>query len=206
MKRWGLLKGKSHRRIFAALCLAASVLAVAFFILQPEPGSAHANLLARMDHSLPSLTVENSKGDVDLKTFITGTRSVIVFYSPSCDTCKRALPALLPFPDTLRLILVNESPDAGAYELSGFNRAAQFYDRQRILSRSFAAAVLPAILFVDEAGILRDGIFGFYGRGFVQRKLKSFAIHSYDRTLKSHGSEHQDWGAPIHELSGAYAK
>jgi thiol-disulfide isomerase/thioredoxin len=185
MQRSGPPKGKSPRRIFAALCLAASAIAVVFLIFQLEPGSANGNLLARMDHSLPSLAVEDSKGAVDLKTFVSGTRSVIVFYSPSCETCKKVLPALQPFPDTLRLILVNESPDAGAPELSQFHSAAQFCDRRGILSRSFAAAALPTILFVDEAGILRDGIFGFYGREFVQRKLKNFAVHSNDRTLKN---------------------
>jgi len=181
LQRLGLAMPKSKRRVVAALCLAAAVVAAVCLRIQLAPGSADTNLLARIDQPLPSLTVESSEGPVDLNKLVSGTRSVIVFYSPSCKTCTRVLPALQPFPDTLRLILVNESPDEEEEELSGFQDTARFYDKQKILSRFFTAAALPTILFVDEVGILRDGIVGLYGRGFVQRKLKDFAIHSYDR-------------------------
>lgn len=170
---------KSRQRIIAVLCLTVAAIGIVFFRVQLAPGSADTNLLARIDHPLPALTVENQEGTVDLRTFISSTRSVIVFYSPSCKTCQKVLHALQPFPDTLRLILVNESPDEGDLKLSEIQGAVQFHDRWKILSRSFAGAALPTILFVDEAGILRDGIVGFYRHGFVQGKLKNFADHSY---------------------------
>lgn len=178
--RFGRVTPKSKRRIVAALCLVAAAIGAVLLKIKLEAGSAKKNLLIRMDHPLPSLAVEDSDGTVDLKTFVSGTRSVIVFYSPSCRICKKVLPALRPFPDTLRLILVNVSTDQGHSEFSEFQGAARFHDKRRILSKSFAAAAVPTILFVDEAGILRDGIVGLYRRGFVQRKLKMFAAHSYD--------------------------
>jgi thiol-disulfide isomerase/thioredoxin len=193
MQRFGLVMPEARRRLVAGLCLALVAVAGGFLRIQSEYASAGTNSLARIGYPLPSLTVENSDGVVDLNTFVSGTRSIIVFYSPSCKTCKRVLPALRPFPDMLRLILINVSPHEGNPELPVFGGAARFYDRRKILSRSFAAAGLPTILFVDEAGILRDGIVGLYGRGFVQRKLKDFA-------------KQMDWAAPIHELSHAHAK
>ncbi len=173
---------KSRRRILAALCLATAAAAAVFLRIQLAPGSEEKMLLARIGHPLPALAVENSKGTVDLGKWISGTRSIIVFYSPDCEACKRALPALRPFPDTLRLVLVNESPDEAGKELSGFPGAAYFHDRQKVLSRLFTVPALPTILFVDESGILRDGIVGFYRRAFVQQKLERFAIRSFSRT------------------------
>ena len=178
-------KNKFPQRIAAALCLIAAVVAAVFLRIQLAPGSVDTKLLARIGHPLPALMVEGAEGTLDLGKLASGTRRVIVFYSPSCKTCERVLPALQPFPDPLRLILVNESPDEDSEELSGFPGAAHFYDRQKILSRLFAATALPTILFIDESGILRDGIVGYYERAYIQRKLESFAIHSYSHTQKS---------------------
>jgi hypothetical protein len=172
--RFGRVALKARRRIIAALCLSAVVAAAVFLGIWVDPGSENAKPLARIHAPLPPLTVENSEGAVDLNAFISGKRSVIVFYSPSCEACKKVLAALHPIPDALHLILVNESPDESG---SGFRDAAQFHDRRRMVSQFFAAAALPTILFVDEAGVLRDGIVGLYGRGFIQRKLKNFAAH-----------------------------
>lgn len=171
----------ARRRFVAGFCIAVCIAAVAFLGIVLESGSANSNLLARIDHPLPPLTVEDSGGAVDLNAHVSGTRCVIVFYSPSCTNCKKVLPALQPFPEKLRLILVNESLDRDDTEQPLLQNADHFCDRWRVLSRSFVAAALPAILFVDEAGILRDGIVGVHGRGFVQRKLKDFAVHSFDR-------------------------
>jgi hypothetical protein len=177
-------KSKYLRRIAAALCLIAAIVAAIFLRIQLAPGSVDTKLLARIGHPLPALIVEGSEGVADLGKLAPGTRSIIVFYSPSCKTCERVLPALQPFPSLLRLILVNESPDEGSEAWSGFPDAVHFYDRQKILSRLFAAPALPTILFVDESGILRDGIVGFYQRAYVQRKLQDFAIHSYGHIQK----------------------
>jgi thiol-disulfide isomerase/thioredoxin len=171
---------KSRRRIASALCLALIAAVAAFFWLRMHPGSVQSDLPARIDQPLPSLMVQGSKGAVDLKTRVIGKRCIIVFYSPSCKTCKKTLPALRPLPEELRLILVNVTSEQDDSLLPAHGYAERFYDRWRVLSKSFAAASLPVILFVDEIGILRDGIFGARTRSIVQGKLKEFAIHSHD--------------------------
>ena len=178
MLRFGRVGSKGRRRAIAAFCLAAAAIAAVLLGIQSDRGSESANPLARINYPLPPLIVENSEGAVDLNAFVSGTRSVIVFYSPSCKTCKKVLAALKPVPDAIRLILISESPDEGDSAVTGFRDAVQFHDRRKMISQFFAAAALPTILFVDEAGVLRDGIVGFYRRGFVQRKLQNFAAQS----------------------------
>jgi len=175
----------SARRIAAALCFIAAAVAVVFLRIQLAPGSIDTKLLARIGQPLPALIVEGSEGAADLGKLASGTKSIIVFYSPSCETCQRVLPSLQPFPAPLRLILVKELSDESCEELSGFPDAAHFCDRQKIFSKLFAAAALPTILFIDESGIIRDGLAGYYKRPYVQRKLKDFAMHSYSHAKKS---------------------
>ena len=178
-----LQRSLCRRRAIAVLCLVLGIsAAVCLMWIHSDPAGPYS--LARLDQPLPSLVVDASGVKVDLKKFAEGVRCIIVFYSPSCRICREVLPALRPFPPALRLIMVNEAPDQEGSEISGFPNAALFHDRWRALSRSFAAAALPTILFVDEDGILRDGLAGSHGREFVQQKLKEFAVHTYDRLNK----------------------
>jgi hypothetical protein len=186
-KKWHGRSSASERlwrRIAAGSLLAIGIAAAAFLKIQLPDGSADPQSLACIDQPLPSLIVEASGTAVDLKKIVAGAPCVIVFYSPSCRICREVLPTLQPFPDSLRLILINESADHEDSILSGFPNATHFHDRWGVISRSFAIAVLPTILFVDENGILRDAIIGSHGQDFAHKKLKEFAICSRDRIYK----------------------
>jgi len=162
------------RRIWAALCLGIAAVAIGYF-LQARFQSTNPKNQARLNQPLPSMIVEAAGSPIDLKHFVQGLRCVIVFHSPTCGICKEMLPALRPFPPELRLILVNESENREGSEISVFPGAASFHDRHHILSRSFGIASLPIMLFVDEAGVLRNGLAGRHRRDFVQEQLKNFA-------------------------------
>jgi len=112
---------------------------------------------------------------INLKSLTHGLRSVIVFHSPSCRICREMLPALKPFPPELRLLLVNESPEQENLALSDFPGAAVFQDRDRILARSFGTIALPVMLFVDEDGVLRNGLAGRHQPNFVREQIELFA-------------------------------
>jgi thiol-disulfide isomerase/thioredoxin len=172
------------RRFSAALCLVIGTGVAVYLAKWIHFASADPQSLARLDQPLPPLVVDASGVDVDLRKFAAGIRCVIVFYSPSCHVCREILPALQPFPASLRLIMVNESTEPEDPKVTGFPGAALFHDRWRVLSRSFAMPTLPTIIFMDEEGILRDGLVGSHERRFVQQKLKEFAIHPYDQNFE----------------------
>jgi len=167
------------RRVISGLCLLAG-LAVAgytrlFWVRThfPSPGS-----VARLNRELPSLPVVDASGRiVDISKATLGGKSIVVFYSASCHACELVLPELQPFPPTLRLLLVNEGAglSSSSRYKTGFEKALHFCDRNGVRSRSFPMSGLPTILFVDERGVLRDGLVGKHSREIVQRKLKAFA-------------------------------
>lgn len=169
----------TKRRLAFGLCLLAGVALAGyakFFWVRahvPAPSS-----IARLGKQLPALPVFDASGSqVDIGKIARGSKSVIAFYSGSCGVCQEVLPHLQPFPSTLRLILVDtkanrplRSPDA-----LRFGEALLFHDRNDVLSRSFPMSGIPTILFVDERGILRDGLVGRHALSLLQRKLKEFA-------------------------------
>jgi hypothetical protein len=169
---------RSKRRINAALCLVAVITAIMILSIQVHSSRSHRDLPARINHPLPPLVVQHSQGKVDLNSIISGSRCIIVFYAPSCKACKEILPALRPLPGKLRLIPVSVTPEQEPSLLQSSRDEDRFYDQWGVLSRSFAAASLPVILFVDEKGILRHGIFGSRDPGTLRQKLKDFAAHS----------------------------
>jgi len=162
------------RRLAAASCLVIGIGGAAY--LKLHFGPADLGSIARLGEPLPSLIVDASGVSTDLRGQSAGRKRIIVFYSPTCRICKETLPALQPFPATLQLIMVSESSAGGAPETLHFPGAETYFDRRGILKHSFAIAALPTILFVDERGILRDGMVGFYQRERVQRKLIEFAL------------------------------
>jgi thiol-disulfide isomerase/thioredoxin len=161
------------RRLAAASCLVLGIGGAAYMKLHFGPAAMDS--LARLGKPLPSLVVDAAGTAADLKELVAGRRSVIVFYSPTCQVCRETLPALQPFPVTLQLIMVSESSAEVDPEARRFPQASLFFDRWNVLKRSFAIAALPTILFVDERGVLRDGMVGSYRREWVQRKLTEFA-------------------------------
>jgi hypothetical protein len=108
---------------------------------------------------------------------VLGRRSVIVFYSDSCHSCQEVLPELLPFPRSLRLIMIDEAEGEAQdrTHTAGLETALHLRDPNRVLLRSFPMSAMPTILFVDEQGILRDALVGARARGRLQQKLIEFA-------------------------------
>jgi hypothetical protein len=140
----------------------------------PRKGS-----IVRIGKPLPHLTVFDSSGRAcDVGTLGAGSRTLIVFFSPSCEVCKNELPKLLPFPPELGLIMVSETDSGLSDELDalGLPFASVFNDRDRVLERSSPLPGLPTILFVDEHGTLVDGLVGAHEQETVQRKLRQFAL------------------------------
>jgi thiol-disulfide isomerase/thioredoxin len=174
---------KRMRRAIAAAGLAIACV-VAGSLIWARLQSANPQSQVRRDRPLPPLVVDSAGAAVDLSTFASGAGRVIVFYSPSCSVCKEVLPALQPFPANLRLIMVKETSDPDDLDLSSLPAAALFQDRWHVLSRAFAAVALPTLLFVDDGGVLRDGLVGRHERIFVQQKLKEFAIQSCGRASR----------------------
>lgn len=167
----------SWRRIAATACLLIGIAGATQF--KYRFGSADPHSIVRLGQPLPRLPVDNSGAECDLRQIIAGCKSVVVFYSPACRTCEEELPALQPFPEALRLVMVSESNAQGQRNSLLFPGAVSFYDRWGILTRSFAIAALPTILFVDERGILREGLVGTHPRELVQTKLREFASRLY---------------------------
>ncbi len=167
------------RRVKAALFLFVGSGIVLSFKLWAPFGLGDSRTPARIGQPLPHLRVELSGTAVDLRDVTSGRRSVIVFYSPSCQSCRAELPSLRPFPESLLLVMVSESNSAKNEGLVP-DAALLCCDRWGVLPRSFAAAALPTIVFVDENGTLRDGLLGLHEPGLLQRRLREFA----DRPLQ----------------------
>ncbi len=168
------------RRVKAALFLLVGSGLVLSFRLWAPFGSGNSKTLARVGQPLPHLRVELAGTAVDLRDVTSGKRSVIVFYSPSCQSCRAELPSLKPFPESLLLVMVSESNSAKNEGLEP-DEALLCYDRWGVLPRFFAAPALPTIAFVDEDGILRDGLLGSHEPGLLQRRLREFADRPYQR-------------------------
>ena len=173
-----LVLGLPWRRITAGICLAVGLSAAVLAEIWLHPRSPAPHLLARIDGPLPSVKVEASGMAVDVGRFASGARAVIVFYSPSCRICREVLPALKALsssPLLIRLIMIRESGALSDSEISEFRDADFFYDRWGALRRLFAIPTLPAVLLVDERGIIRDGFVGFHERDWILEKLTEFA-------------------------------
>jgi hypothetical protein len=107
-----------------------------------------------------------------------GSRTVIVFFSPSCEVCRNELPKLSPFPSDLGLIMVSEADGGLPEDLEnlGLPYGGMFHDGDHVLERASPLPGLPTIFFVDEEGVLRDGLVGSHDQSVVQRKLSQFAL------------------------------
>lgn len=166
------------RRATAATCLLLGLAVVIGLAIRIRADAPHQNSIARIGRVLPSLPVVDGSGRVvDLSKVASGRKTIIVFYSPDCQVCEGELPELRPFPPGLGLFIVNEEDRSSSEKFNslGLKYNAMFYDRDRVLNRSFPLAGLPTILFVDERGVLRNGLVGAHEKDLVQQKLKEFA-------------------------------
>ena len=164
-------------RIIAVTVLMAGVFAVAAVVLSIRAHMPRRDSVARIGALLPPLMVVDGSGrTIDAGKAGFDKRTIIVFYSPSCDVCHRELPKLQPFPTTLRLVMINVSgPSSEEVDIDGLQCDAKFYDRDRVFEGSFSMPTLPTILFVDERGVLNDALAGAHQRDLVQNKLSEFA-------------------------------
>jgi len=133
--------------------------------------------LVRVGQPLPSLVVFDRMGKAfDLSAMEPGKRRVVIFYSPSCDVCQKELPELSPFPPELTAIYVKEEKEhAPVDDPFGMEATNRLTDRNDVLKRAFMIPGLPTVLFIDEHGIVRDGLVGAHATGSAHQKLEQFA-------------------------------
>ena len=172
--RGSLLTKKRTRVLAAALLIVVVAVGVALALRAHVPRRSAA---VRIGSILTALPVVDSSGSlIDAAKTGSGKKTIIIFYSPSCEICHSELPKLQPVPAGLRLVMINVS---GAFSeqanTGGLEYDAMFYDRDRVFERSFPMPALPTVLFVDEQGVLIAALAGAHQREVVQRKLSEFA-------------------------------
>ena len=168
---------RKRARVFAATVLFVVVAVVVGVALSLRAQVPRRSSAVRIGSILPALPVVDSAGRmVDAAKTGSGKKTVIIFYSPSCDVCHGELPKLQPVPAGLGLVMINVG---GAFSeeanTGGLRYDAMFYDRDRVFERSFPMPALPTVLFVDEQGVLIAALAGPHQREVVQRKLNEFA-------------------------------
>ena len=170
-----------RNRILAATVLLAGVAATIVVVLSIRAQIPRGNSLARIGAPLPPfLVVDRSGRVVDASKAQLGKRTIIVFYSPSCDVCHSELPKLYPIPRGLSLIIIDVGGASSTGGENGLQCDAMFYDRDRVFQRSFPIAALPTILFVDDRAVLNAALVGAHERDLVQNKLIEFARPARD--------------------------
>jgi hypothetical protein len=174
----GSLANPARRRILAGLGLVVATTLLLRVALEMRARAPRRDGIARIGQSLPHLPVARRNGQLlDLSAEGAGRKRVIVFFSPACRVCREELPHLEPFPVDLQLLMVDvgDSDSAEALKTPAGADAALYCDRGEAFRRSFPMLGVPLILFVDEQGVLRDGLAGPAGREALQHKLQSFA-------------------------------
>jgi len=172
------LRAQTARRIVAGLCLSAIAGLFLFFGLGIYHDPTARGGVAKIGRPLPPLPVSDETGRVvDLVGLHTGSKTVIVFFSPACRTCQHELSRLEPFPSGLQLAMVNLG---GTGSMDLFDRLAKagallFQDSEHVHRRLFTMLGIPLVLFVDEDGILRDGLPGGAVGTLLQERLQRFA-------------------------------
>lgn len=165
------------KRLVAALVLLTGIIAVGGFLLQIKAHAPRADSIARVGKPLPAILVSDDSGQMgDVGKVGLGARTVIVFYSTSCEVCQQEIPKLKPFPASLRLIMVNEdSHSSEELDKLGLRYTRHFYDRDRVFERLSLNPGLPTILLVDEHAVLRKALVGAHTAEVLQGRLAEFA-------------------------------
>jgi len=150
---------------------------LADLVIQIRARSPQRGSIARIGHALPAIPVVDSTGGAwDAGKAGLGSKTVIVFYSPSCEVCQRELPKLQPFPATLGLIMVNEQDNSSdEIDRLGLPYGKQFCDHDQVFNRLTSNPGLPTILFVDERAVLRSALVGEHPVDVIHDRLKEFA-------------------------------
>jgi len=167
----------AFKRLFSALVLLAGIAVVGGLMLQIRAHAPRPDSVARVGKPLPAILVsDESDHTTDVGRAGLGARTVIVFYSTSCEVCQQEIPKLRPFPASLRLIMVNEDGHSSEeIEKLGLRYTRHFYDRDRVFERLSLNPGLPTILLVDERAVLRKAFVGAHTAEELQGRLAEFA-------------------------------
>jgi len=176
-RRPGRASRRTVRRLISGGALIIGVALLAYLVIQIRARSPRRGSIARVGQVLPAIpVVDSTGGSWDASKAALGSKTVIVFYSPSCEVCQRELPKLQPFPASLGLIMVNEQDNSS----DGIDRlelpyGKQFCDRDQVFNRLSSNPGLPTILFVDEQAILRSALVGEHPADVLHDRLRQFA-------------------------------
>jgi hypothetical protein len=176
--RDSLLRVRDRHRILAGLALVIATSLLLRLALEIRTNAPRRDTVARIGQKLPHLPVVGRNGqDLDLSAEDAGRRRVIVFFSTACPVCRKELPYLEPFPASLRLSMVDVGGNgsAEAPKMPAGADAALYRDQGSAFRRSFPMLGVPVILFVDERGVLQDGVAGPACREVLQHKIQSLA-------------------------------
>ena len=169
----------TRRQVAWGLFLLIGIVAAGYAkILWFRARTGSPNAVARLGRELPPLPVFDCAGRaVDVAKAARGRKSIIAFYSGSCRTCQELLALLQPIPSGLTLFLIHSRSINSSQNSIGppLAWASVFSDRNDVLSRSFPLAGVPVVLFVDEQGVLRDGLVGRRALYRLRKKLQAFA-------------------------------
>jgi hypothetical protein len=161
-----------RRRLTSALVLLLGTSFTLYLKIHFAPANLRA--AARIGQPLPPLMADATGTSVDLRSYTSGRKSIIVIYSPTCRICREMLPALTPFRDALNLLMVSESAGPDVEKARQFPKARQFHDNGGALLRVFGSVGLPTIIFIDANGILRDGLTGKHDLDDLRKRLRDF--------------------------------
>ena len=168
---------RAFKRLTAALALLTGIAVLGGLVLQIRAHSPRPESVARVGKTLPVIPVADESARVwDVAKAGLGAKTVIVFYSTSCDVCQKELPKLLPFPAALGLIMVNEGGNSSEeIDRLGLPYTRLFYDRDGAFERLSLNPGLPTILLVDEQAVLRGALVGAHSPDVIRGRLTEFA-------------------------------
>lgn len=168
---------RTFKRLTAAFALLVGIAAFGGLVLQIRARSPRPESVARVGRALPVIPVTDASGQVwDVSKAGIGAKTIIVFYSTTCDVCEKELPKLRPFPPGLRLIMVNEVDNSSdEIDRLGLPYTGLFHDRDRVFKKLSFSPALPTILFVNEQGVLSGALVGEHSPEVLQGKLMDFA-------------------------------
>ena len=164
-----------RKRSLAATVLVALVVVIGGVRWKLSTVAPSKDTTVAIGRPLPAFLVKDAaQKAVDLRTVKPGTRRVVAFYSPACEVCKQEMPSLMPFPENLELIMVNED-HTGAHDPYVGRTTSRFSDPDETFKRAFKYPSLPTFLFIDEKGVVVDGLVGSHAPDVAKTRLAAFA-------------------------------
>ncbi len=166
----------TRTRVLAAVTLIICAGGFAAATGAPARSREDGSDIARLGKVAPELgiTLEDGTG-AKLSSLVQDRRTIVVFHSPVCGVCAATLPALQPFPSSLRLVMVDVSGNPMAPMRVEPNGPRHVAANKQVVQRLFPFSGLPTIVFLDETGVIRAGLAGSQPTGRIQEALQAFA-------------------------------